>query len=89
MSNITIATLRQTLLARADSAPAMRVYIVMNIVLLLVAMVIAPRAMDRLSLVPVNAAHGALVVVIGLAALLRLAQVRITAGGHGPLIDLS
>jgi protein-S-isoprenylcysteine O-methyltransferase Ste14 len=88
MSNITIATLRQTLLARTDSAPAMRVYIVMNIVVLLVAMVIAPRAMDRLSLVPVIAACVALVVVIGLAALLRLAQVR-SQPAASPLIDLS
>jgi MFS transporter, DHA3 family, macrolide efflux protein len=76
MSDITIATLRQTLLTRADIAPAMRAYMVMNNVGLLVAMAIAPRAMDRLGIAPVIAACGALVVVTGLAGLLRLAQVR-------------
>lgn len=75
MSDITIATLRQMLLSRADIAPAMRAYMVMNNVGLLATMVIAPRAMDGMGIAPVIAASGAIVAVIGLAGLLRLAQV--------------
>jgi hypothetical protein len=72
MSDITIATLRQTLLPRGDIAPAMRAYMVMTNGGLLAAMVIAPRAMDAFGIAVVIAVSGAAVAVIGLAGLLRL-----------------
>jgi DHA3 family macrolide efflux protein-like MFS transporter len=75
MSDITIATLRQTLLLRGDIAPAMRAYMVMNNVGLLIAMLIAPRALDAFGTAPVIAACGAIVAVVGVTGLLRLAQV--------------
>ena len=74
MSDITIATLRQTLLARGDIAPAMRAYMVMNNVGLLAAMLIAPGGMDAFGIAPVIVMCGTIVAVIGGIGLLRLAQ---------------
>ena len=74
MSDITIATLRQTLLRRGDIAPAMRAYMVMNNVGLLAAMLIAPRLLDAFGIACVIVACGFIVAVIGLTGLLRLAQ---------------
>lgn len=75
MSDITIATLRQTLLRRGDIAPAMRAYMVMNNVGLLVAMLIAPRILDMFGIPFVIVACGCIVAMMGLAGLLRLSKV--------------
>jgi hypothetical protein len=74
MSDITIATLRQTLLLRGDIAPAMRAYMVMNNVGLLAAMLIAPPALDRFGIAPVIAACGGIVAIAGTTGLVWLAQ---------------
>lgn len=74
MSDITTATLRQTLLPRGDIAAAMRAYMVMNNVGLLAAMLIAPRAMDEFGIASVIAASGAIVAVISVTGLLRLGR---------------
>jgi DHA3 family macrolide efflux protein-like MFS transporter len=75
MSDITTAILRQTLLRRGDIAPAMRAYMVMNNVGLLMAMLIAPRALDVFGIAPVIVICGCMVAMLGLAGLLRLSQV--------------
>jgi hypothetical protein len=74
MSDITIATLRQTLLARSDIAPAMRAYLVMNNLGLLVAMLVAPRALDAFGIAPVIVACGAIVAIAGIVGYVRLAH---------------
>lgn len=74
MSDITIATLRQTLLPRGDIAPAMRAYLVMNSLGLLTAMLIAPRALDLLGIAPVVMLGGGIVATMALTGLQLLPQ---------------
>ena len=72
MSDITIATLRQTLLPRRDIAPAMRAYLVMNDLGLLATMLIAPPALNRFGIGPVVMMGGAIVATMAIIGLLRL-----------------
>jgi hypothetical protein len=75
MSDITIATLRQTLLPVNDIAAAMRAYMIVANVGLLAAMLAAPPLLNRCGTAPVVVACGLLILVVGLGGLLRLNRV--------------
>ncbi len=75
MSDIPIATLRQTLLRRADIAPAMRAYMVVNNLGLVLAMVLAPRAIEHFGVAAVAIAGGAMVAALGLFGMVQLGRV--------------
>lgn len=77
MSDITIATLRQTLLDEADMAAAMRAYMVMNNLGLLVGMALAPAVFRAVGVPAGVMLCGAAIVVTGLTGLLRHGGVRL------------
>jgi len=77
MSDITIATLRQTLLATADMAAAMRAYMVMNNLGLLTGMVIAPALFRNIGIAGTVALCGTAMLLIGMTGLLRHGAARV------------
>jgi hypothetical protein len=77
MSDITIATLRQTLLASADMAAAMRAYMVMNNLGLLVGMLMAPALFRGVGVPAAVALCGAAIVLTGMTGILRHGRVRL------------
>lgn len=77
MSDVTIATLRQTLLDEADMAAAMRAYMVMNNLGLLVGMALAPALFRALGVPAGVMLCGAAIVLVGLTGLLRHGGVRL------------
>ena len=77
MSDITIATLRQTLLASADMAAAMRAYMVMNNLGLLTGMLMAPELFRGVGIPRTLALCGAAIVFTGITGMLRHGDVRV------------
>ncbi len=77
MSDITIATLRQTLLSPADMAAAMRGYMVMNNVGLLVGMLLAPEVFRGVGIPGTVALCGAAILLTGVTGMLRHGGVRL------------
>jgi hypothetical protein len=77
MSDITIATLRQTLLASADMAAAMRAYMVMNNLGLLVGMLMAPGLFHGVGVAAGVALCGLAIALAGMTGVLRLGSVRL------------
>jgi len=77
MSDITIATLRQTLLASADMAAAMRAYMVMNNFGLLVGMLLAPGLFRGAGISGTVALCGAAILFTGMTGMLRHGDVRV------------
>ena len=77
MSDITIATLRQTLLATADMAAAMRAYMVMTNLGVLTGMLMAPGLFRNVGIAGTVALCGAAIVLTGMTGMLRLGDVRV------------
>jgi len=77
MSDITIATLRQTLLATADMAAAMRAYMVMNNLGLLTGMLLAPALFHSVGIAGTVALCGAAILLAGMTGMLRYGGVRL------------
>jgi hypothetical protein len=77
MSDITIATLRQTLLAAADMAAAVRAYMVMNNLGLLVGMLLAPGLLRSVGIPGTTALCGAAILFTGMTGMLRHGDVRV------------
>jgi hypothetical protein len=77
MSDITIATLRQTLLATADMAAAMRAYIVMNNLGLLTGMLMAPALFHNIGIAGTVALCGTAMLLTGMTGLLRHGGTRV------------
>ena len=71
MQDITVATLRQTELPRADIAAAVRAFILVNNLGLLVTLAIAPACSTRFGVAPAVLLCGAAYVGVGVAGLLR------------------
>ncbi len=77
MSDITIATLRQTLLATVDMAAAMRAYMVMNNLGLLTGMLLAPALFHSVGIAGTVALCGAAILLTGMTGMLRHGGVRL------------
>ena len=77
MSDITIATLRQTLLAAGDMAAAMRAYMVMNNFGLLVGMLLAPELFRGVGIPGTVGLCGAAILLAGVTGMLRHGGVRL------------
>jgi MFS transporter, DHA3 family, macrolide efflux protein len=77
MSDVTIATLLQTLLARADMAAATRAYMVMTNLGLLTGMLMAPGLFRGVGIAGTVALCGAAIVCTGIAGMLRHGDVRV------------
>jgi len=77
MSDITIATLRQTLLASADMAAAMRAYMVMNNLGVLTGMLMAPALFRGIGIPGTVALCGAAILFAGTTGMLRHGAVRV------------
>jgi MFS transporter, DHA3 family, macrolide efflux protein len=77
MSDITIATLRQTLLASADMAAAMRAYMVMNNLGLLVGMLLAPGLFRGIGVAGTVCLCGAAILFTGMTGILRHGAARV------------
>ena len=79
MSDITIATLRQTLLATADMAAAMRAYMVMTNFGVLLGMLAAPALFYSVGIAATVALCGAAILLTGTTGMLRHGGVRLAA----------
>lgn len=77
MSDITIATLRQTLLATADMAAAMRAYMVMTNLGVLAGMVMAPALFRNVGIAGTVALCGGAILLTGMMGMLRLGATRV------------
>jgi hypothetical protein len=77
MSDITIATLRQTLLATADMAAAMRAYMVMTNLGVLTGMLMAPALFRNVGIAGTVALCGGAILLIGMIGMLRLGATRV------------
>ncbi len=74
MQDITTATLRQTSLPRADLAAAVRAFMVMNALGLLVTLLAAPGIIDRIGLATAIGACGVAILAFGTFGLLRFGR---------------
>jgi hypothetical protein len=79
MSDVTIATLRQTLLASADMAAAMRAYMVMTNLGVLAGMLMAPALFRGVGIAGTVALCGAAIVLTGMTGMLRHGGIRLVA----------
>lgn len=79
MSDITIATLRQTLLATSDMAAAMRAYMVMTNLGVLVGMAAAPGLFRAVGVAAGVALCGVAIVLTGMTGMLRHGGVRLAS----------
>jgi hypothetical protein len=77
MSDITIATLRQTLLATADMAAAMRAYMAMTNLGVLAAMLMAPALFHNVGTAGTVALCGTAMLLTGVTGMLRLGATRV------------
>jgi DHA3 family macrolide efflux protein-like MFS transporter len=77
MSDITIATLRQTLLASVDMAAAMRAYMVMTNLGVLAGMLMAPAVFRNVGIAGTVALCGAAILLTGMMGMLRLGATRV------------
>jgi hypothetical protein len=77
MSDVTIATLRQTLLATADMAAAMRAHMTMTNLGALTEMLMAPVLFRNVGIAGTMALCGVAIVLTGMTGLLRLGATRV------------
>ena len=77
MSDITIATLRQTLLTAADMAAAMRAYMVMTNLAVLAGMLVAPAFFRNVEIAGTVALCGAAILLTGMTTMLRHGGARV------------
>ena len=74
MQDITAATLRQTELPHADLAAAVRAFMVMNQLGVLVALLVAPRVFDAIGIAPAMLLCGVLILVVAVLGWLRFSD---------------
>jgi hypothetical protein len=79
MSDITIATLRQTLLTTADMAAAMRAYMVMTDLGVRAGMLVAPVFFHNVGIAGTVALCGAAILLTGMTAMLRHGGARVVS----------